>query len=366
MKKINLKTVMILVALLFSGLVMNAQTTKSVNEYHESYHYDLMSGISVFPYGVGTCQLFDGKEFNGGAGILVSRKSFSFLSLRALAEVNGFKNTGKFDRFGKLMAGASFDLGKAFYLLGDFGTAYNPSDRTSKYRLTFEGGLGFNIKLSNSVSLSSEILVDRTQVEKGWKSNGEVRVGLKFNTGITDNDRTNIQIIDNMPKRFEELGNQVKEAELLNREYKKTLDTMNRTLIEANNMIGKLRKEIIKCESERDDCKNQGNGDFLDIFFEYGSSSLTDIELDKLITIAEIMSQHPNDSYVVYGYCSDDGNYNTNIELANNRCNRVIKVLDKLGVDSYRFVEIVPVGKHVTYGDGSGSSNRFVRIKIKN
>ena len=362
MKKINLKTVMILVALLFSGLVMNAQTTKSVNEYHESYHYDLMSGVSVFPYGVGTCQLFDGKEFNGGAGLIVSRKSFSFLSLRALAEVNGFKSTGKFDRFGKLMTGASFDLGKAFYLFGDLGAAYNPSDRTSKYRLSFEGGLGVNIKLSNTVSLSSEVLVDRTQVEKSWKSNGEVRVGLKFNTGVTPNDKSNIQILDNMPKRFEELGNQVKEAELLNREYKKTLDTMNRTLVEANTVIGKLRKEIIKCETEKENCIN--SSDFPDIYFEYGSCQLTDLELDKLLSIADLMSQ-TTDNYILYGYCSNDGKDNTNLKLAQDRCDKVIKVLKKLGINETRFVDAIPVGKNISWGDGSGTINRFVRIVKK-
>jgi outer membrane protein OmpA-like peptidoglycan-associated protein len=363
-RKFNLKTVMVLVALLLVGLQINAQTRRSTNDYHEDYGYDLMSNLSIYPYGIGTCQLFsDGKEFNGGAGILVSRKSFSFLSLRALAEVNGFKNTGKFDRFGKLMAGASLDLGRAFYIFSDFGTAYNPSDRTSKYRLSFEGGLGVNIRLNNTVSLSSEVLIDRTQSEKTWKSNGEVRVGLKFNTGITEGDKTSIQIMDNVPNRLEELGNRAKLAEDLNKEYMKTLDTMNQTLVEANKMIGKLRKEIVKCEAEKEDCIK--SSDFPDIYFKIGSYDLTEFELDKLVSIAEVMSQKPNEQYVIYGYCSNDGKDDTNLILAENRCYKVIDVLKKLGIESYRILEVVPVGKNITWADGTGTINRFVRIVKK-
>jgi outer membrane protein OmpA-like peptidoglycan-associated protein len=228
-----------------------------------------------------------------------------------------------------------------------------------------DGGLGANIRLSNYALIYTEVGVDRVQHNENWTSNGAITVGFMIEPGITQSDRTNIQIADNMPYRFEELGNQVREAETLNREYKKTLDTMNRTLVDANNMISKLRREIIKCEADKKDCEEGEKSNFPDIYFNKGTYQLTEMELDKLLSIAEIMSQNTNDNYVFYGYCSNEGSDDVNLKLAQDRCYKVIEILQKLGVESHKFLDVIPVGKNVTWGDGSGTINRFVRIVKK-
>ena len=361
MRKFNLKTVMILVALLLGGLTMNAQKKVS---YHEDYKYDLVSNLQIGVGGIYSNQIFTDRASNFGLDVRIMKKVGNHFRLREIAQVNGFKYDGVFDRYGKLMTGISLDFIPALYMYGDIGAVYNPSNKT-KFGLAMDGGLGANIRLSNYALIYTEIGVDRVQHNENWTSNGAITVGFMIEPGLTQNDRTNIQMADNMPKRFEELGNQVREAEILNREYKKTLDTMNRTLVDANNMIGKLRKEIIKCEAEKKDCEEGEKGDFPDIYFNKGTYQLTEMELDKLLSIAEIMSQNTNDNYVFYGYCSNDGNDNVNLKLAQDRCYKVIDILQKLGIESYRLLDVIPIGKNITWGDGSGTINRFVRIVKK-
>lgn len=360
MKRKNLKIILLMAAVLFSGLTMNAQKKVS---YHEDYKYDLVSNLQIGVGGIYTNQIFTNREGNFGLDVRIMKRVGKNFRLREIAQVNGFKNTGTFDRYGKLMTGISLDFIPALYMYGDFGAVYNPSNKT-KFGLAMDGGLGANIRLSDYALIYTEVGVDRVQHNENWTSNGAVTVGFMIEPGITQSDKHNIQIADNMPHRFEELGLQVQAAEKINKEYRMTLDTMNRTLIEANNMIGKLRKEIAKCELEKEECGKGLSSDFPDIFFGFGSAALNDIELDKLISIADMMSK-TSDQYVLYGYCSYDGQDNTNLKLAEDRCYKVVLTLEKFGIDSWRFLEVVPVGKQVTYGDGSGSANRFVRIVKK-
>ena len=355
-KKFLLVAIMLLMAV--SGFAQ-----RSVRENHPNYRFDLASGLQFRIGGIYSNQLFTNRASNIGLDVGFMKPIYNWLDLRGLAQVNGFIGTGKFDRYGKIMTGANLNLGRCIYLYGDLGGVYNKNLTSDPIGLALDAGLGVRIPLSNYITFNIEAGTDRVQNRNKWTSTPSVSGVLVVETSMTDNDRNNISIIDNQPKIIDELNLKTKAAEEQVKIYSRTLDTMNRSLEAANSMIGRLRKEIVKCENERDECKEQG--DFLDIFFEYGSSSLTEIELDKLITISEIMSEHPYDNYIVYGYCSDDGADDTNLKLAQDRCERVIRVLDKLGIDSYRFIDIIPVGKHITYGDGSGSSNRFVRIKIK-
>ena len=356
------KLVLVAIALL---IAVSGFSQRSVRENHKDYRFDLASGLQFRVGPVYSNQLFTNKAGNVGLDAGVMKPIFSWLDLRFLGKINGFIATGKFDRYGEVFAGANLNFSRYVYLYGDFGAVYNRSITSDPFGLAFEAGLGFRIPLSDYMSFNIEAGTDRVQNKEKWTSTPSVTGVFVIESAMTDNDRQNIQIIDNQPKVIDELNLRTKAAEEQVRLYTRTLDTMNQSLIAANNMIGKLRKEIVKYEAEIDDCKETERGDFLDIFFGYGSTSLNDIEFDKLITIAEIMSEHPNDNYVFYGYCSDDGKDNTNLKLAQDRCFKVMKVLEKLGVDYDRFLEAIPVGKHVSYGDGSGSSNRFVRIKIK-
>ena len=356
MKKFLLVAVTLLMAVSSFG-------QRSVRENHPNYRFDLASGLQFRIGGIYSNQIFTNRESNFGLDVGFMKPIFGWCDLRFLAQVNGFIKTGTFDRYGKVMAGANLNFGRYIYLYGDLGGVYNRSVSTDPIGLALDAGLGVRIPLSNYMTFNIEAGTDRVQNKNRWTSTPSVSGILVVETPMTDDDRHNIQIIDNQPKVMEELNMRTRAAEDQVRLYSRTLDTMNRSLEAANNMIGRLRKEIVKCEAERDECQEQG--DFLDIFFEFGSTSLTEIEFDKLITIADIMSQHPNDNYVFYGYCSDDGRDDTNLKLAQDRCWKVINVLNKLGVESYRFLEVIPVGKHVSYGDGTGSSNRYVRIKIK-
>lgn len=331
--------------------------------YHENYKYDLASGLQ---WGVGAIysnQLFTNKAQNIGLDVRVMKRVGKQFRLRELAQINGFVSTGVFDRYGKIMTGVSFDF-FPLYIYGDVGAVYNKNLTDDPIGLAMDAGLGAQIPLSDYTSFFLEVGTDRVQNRNKWTSTPSVTGGFVVESRLTDDDRHNIQIIDNQPKVMEELNLRTRAAEDQVRIYSKTLDTMNNSLIAANNMIGRLRKEIAKCETEREECLETQHSDFPDIYFAFGSYSLNEFELDKLISIADMMSES-DDSYVFYGYCSFDGNDETNIELAKKRCYKVMDMLERMGIDSYRFLEVVPVGKAITWGDGSGTSNRFVRIVKK-
>lgn len=346
-------------------LMVAAGTVKaqSYKQWHENYGYDKASNLWWRAGAVYSNQLFTNKADNVGLDVGILKRSGNWITLRELIQINGFKCTGVFDRYGKIMTGAQIDFTQNFYLYGDIGAVYNKGLGDDPFGIALDAGLGAKIYLSEYTALFFEVGTDRVQNRNTWTSTPSATGGILVGSGLTDNDKYNIQILDNQPKMIEELSLQAKAAEEQVRVYSKTLDTMNQTLVAANNMIGKLRKEIIKHEEEEDkNCIKAG--DFPDIYFGFGKSTLNEFEYDKLISIADMMSM-TDDYYAIYGYCSNDGQDDTNYELAQRRIWKVIDVLSKLGVDETRFIEVVPIGKAITYGDGEGTINRFVRIVKK-
>lgn len=334
--------------------------------YHKNYKYDLASGLQWGLGVVGSNQIHNNKMFvdgyyNIGLDVRLMKQVGSAFKLREIAQINGFIMNGKFDRYGKLMTGAQWDFTNYTYLFGDVGAVYNKSVSNDPFGLAFDAGLGLTLPLGKYTAFYLEAGTDAVQNKDKWQSTPSVVAGVVVESGLTENDRHNIQVIDNQPKIMEELNLRTKAAEEQVRIYSRTLDTMNNSLVAANNMIGRLRKEIVKCEAEKEECLELRHSDFPDIYFGFGSSALNEFEFDKLISIADMMSGS-SDDYIFYGYCSNDGNEDTNIELARKRCLKVMDVLEKLGINSCRFIEIVPIGKAITYGDGTGTSNRFVRI----
>lgn len=358
-KKILLRLAIIMLAMLC--FVGEAQSQKRM-AYRTDYKYDLVSNLQWGIGGIYSNQIFTNQESNIGLDLRVMKRVGENFRFREIAQINGFKCTGTFDRFGKLMTGVSLDFLPWLYAYGDVGAVYNRSNLI-KFGLAMDAGLGANIRLSNYSFMYFEVGVDRVQNNQYWASNGQAIAGVVIESGITDYDKKNIQIIENQPKVLEglQIDNRNKAQQI--KEYTKTLDTMNRTLLAANQMIGKLRREILKCEAEKEEL--QPKSDFPDIYFEYGSSSINDMMWENILIIADIMITNPNDSYILYGYCSNDGQDNINLKLAQDRCYKVMDILERLGVESYRFLKVVPVGKSITWGDGSGTANRFVRIVKK-
>ena len=331
--------------------------------YHKNYKEDLASRLKWGIGLVGSSQLHNNKLFvdgynNLGLELRVEKQVGTGFYLREIARINGFIRNGMFDRYGLVLTGGQWNFSNYFYLYGDVGAVYNKSISDDPFGLAFDAGLGMTLPLGKYTYLYFEAGTDRVQNRNKWQSTPAVIGGIIVESGMTDDDLHNLQVIDYQPKAMEELNLRTKAAEEQVKIYSRTLDTMNNSLVAANNMIGRLRKEIIKCEAEKEE--NCIESDFPDIYFGFGSAALNDIELDKLISIADMMSANPNDNYKLYGYCSNDGDEEVNIELARKRCNKVIDVLEKLGIDSDRFLGVVPIGKAIVYGNGT--SNRFVRI----
>lgn len=353
MKRILLLAIMLLMA---SG--MYAQRTV----WHENYKRDFASGLRFKFTGIYSNQLFTNKASNIGVGFGIEKRIGNWISIRESVQINGLKNTGIFDRYLKVMTGINIDFTQWLYLYGDVGAVYNRHIKDDPFGLAFDAGLGAKIPLSNYTCLVFEVGTDRVQNRNKWTSTPSVSGGVIIETPLTENDRININVLENQPKIIEELSAGKKAAEDKVKVYTKTLDTMNQTLVAANEMIGKLRKEILKCEAENNGSSGPGciESNFPDINFRNGSSSLTDLELDKLISIADIISRNKDD-YTIYGFCSTNGSDEVNMKLAEERANKVFNLLVRLGIEDWR-LNIIPVGKAVTYGDGSGTINQFVRI----
>ena len=324
-------------ALLLVAATAQGQTTK----YDNSYKYSLLSNIEVGVGGIYSYEITNQAHHeNAGAQLLVTKRIGDYWRLRGVAEVNGFI-PNKFDRFGKGMLGVIFDL-LPFYLYADYGANYNPSSK-SKFGLAMDGGIGLQFKLG-AASLYVEGGVDRTNNWTKWQSNAEVKAGVLVNTGLTEADRVRKSSDDNMRREYGDLKS---ENIALRNEVEKAANTvsqMEATLNKATALCDQLEAKLNACKAEKEEAvKNCQNGVFEPIYFDYASSVLSNIELEKVIRIADAMKE-TNDLYELQGWCSNNGDDDRNQRLSAERVKCVYWMLVAYGVDEGRLIQS-PNGK---------------------
>ena len=343
--------------LTIAALLLVVATAQGQSNYDNSYKYGLLSNIEVGVGGIYSYEITNAQHHkNAGAQLLVTKRIGDYWRIRGVAEVNGFI-PNKFDRFGKGMLGISFDL-LPFYIFCDYGANLNPSSK-SKFGLAMDAGAGLQFRLG-AASLYVEGGVDRTNNGNKWQSNAEVKAGVLVNAGITEQDRVRKSIDDNMRSEYGELK---KENQLLKTEVEKasaTVTQMEATLDRATALCAQLEAKLNTCNEDKKEIEKTCDTKFMPIFFDYASYTISDIEEEKIALIAQEMLQ-TSDSYVIEGYCSNNGDDSRNQLLSERRANAVYWSLIGFGIDSSR---LTTEGHGKTTKYDSGLDQRVV-IKIK-
>lgn len=332
-----MRKILTIAALLLVVATAQGQTTK----YDNSFKYGLLSNIEVGVGGIYSYEITNAQHHkNAGAQLLLTKRIGDYWRLRGTAEVNGFI-PNKFDRFGKGMLGISFDL-LPFYIYADYGANLNPSSK-SKFGLAMDGGIGLQFRLG-AASLYVEGGVDRTNNGTKWQSNAEVAAGVLVSPGITETDRVRKSIDDNIHKTYGDLKT---ENAALKSEVDKAANTvsqMEATLNKATTLCDQLEAKLKACNTEKEEAvKNCQIGVFEPIYFDYASASLTSIEVEKVIRIAESMKE-TNDMYELQGWCSNNGDDDRNQRLSVERVKQVYWMLVSYGVEEGRLIQS-PNGK---------------------
>ena len=349
-----MRKILTIAALLLAMATAQGQTTK----YDNGYKYSLLSNLEVGVGGIYSYEITNAQHHkNAGAQLLVTKRIGDYWRLRGVAEVNGFI-ANKFDRFGKGMVGVSFDL-LPFYVFADYGAVCNPSSK-SKFGLAMDGGIGLQFRLGTA-SLYVEGGVDRTNNGTKWQSNAEVKAGVLVSTGITEQDRINKSITDNMRSEYGELKG---ENNLLKSELQKCQDataSIQESAAQMAAMVETLQAQLNESKTEIKTVKeNCGKAEFYPIVFDFASYEITEAMDDYIADYAEMM-QSNNYDYRILGYCSANGTDWKNQILSEKRANAVYYRLIAYGVDESR---LFPEGKGMSDYD-KASEQKVIIVRIE-
>lgn len=331
-------------------------TAQKPYKYDNGHKYSLWSNLEIGVSGIYSYSLKPEHYKNFGVDLRMTKRIGDYWRIRAVAEVNGFLNNG-FDRYGKGMVGASFDL-LPFYLFADYGAAFNPSSE-SRFGLAMDGGIGLQFKVGGG-SFYTEATIDRVNSGNEWQSNASVRVGYLASLGITERDRQNIDIDNNMRSTY---GDLKQENQLLKSEAKKRDEDNARLqdLLERSTTALELAtSRLNSCQDEvQQVTENCATGELMPIFFDYASAEITPIEEAKIERIATYINA-TDGNFKVEGYSSPDGNSYNNQKLSGDRAYAVYQMLIAYGVNKDRLIPMAN-GETSQYGDGS-SLNRMVVV----
>lgn len=355
--------------ILFTLALAMATTGFSQTEpYNKDYNYSFFSNWTIGASGIAskTTDFQDWKVGDGisfGAELRATKRVGTLWNLRYIAEVPGlYTKTSEYgtqyDRYGKAMAGISFNFLPNLYLFADAGASVNPSEKRrygSMLGLAGQAGLGLNTS-GNVGKLYVELGADRTQnVPRSWNSNLFAKVGYAFNLGITEKDRQNLSVLRHQPETINELRSENEHIrEQLEFSYK-TNNELAQTLNKATSICERLDAELKECQESK---PTAGAEALFNIYFDRGSSEISDIEEEKIQILANrIIEQGGN--YTVDGYCSTEGSDELNQTLSYKRACEVMEALVNAGVPSHT---LTATGHGKTSDFGSAPLNRCVRV----
>lgn len=344
-------------------------TTVNAQTYQNDYKYNFFSNWTVSAAGVysktfdfGNFTLGEGSSI--GADLMLTKRVSDNWRLRYIAEVPGFISTKEepdyFDRYGKVLAGASLNIVPALYLFADAGTSYNPSNTGHLLGVACDAGIGVNINTGDRSRFFVELGADRCQNVKetesnSWNSNLIGKIGFAVDLGITEKDRQNLQIRQHQKEQLTKLQddnnrlvNDLKNCSETNRDLAKALGNSSAT-------VKQLTDELNDCRTNKPvTCAEQ----LFNIYFDLGSYAIDDTESEKIQIIAKWLVEQGG-TYTVHGYCSSEGSDELNNTLSENRAGAVLDELAKEGVPTE---SMTSVGHGKTSEFGSAPLNRCVRI----
>lgn len=344
--------------LLAAALTMSAAATAQ-SAYDNTHKYGLLSNLEIGASAQYTRDFASGRG-NIGADLRLTKRIGTHWRLRAIADVPGFVANGT-DRYGTAMMGLSADF-LPFYLFADYGLSYNPSS-AQRVNPAAEAGIGLHFDIGRNLRMFTEIGADLTADGRNrWKSNGFVKLGYAYSTGITEADRSSIEEKENARAALNELAadNRTMRAEVArlteaNSQLQSTLDRATAAIESSNQMLQ-------NCKAAAEE-KPATACDFT-VYFGYASSEITDTDLARLRRFAADIADG-NGYYRIDGYSSPDGNPYRNEQLSQERAEAVYWYLLSQGVDESR---LAPIGNGPSHEyDGEAALNRIVKItKIAN
>lgn len=340
--------------ILLAAFALMATAASAQSAYDKQHHYDAASNIEVGA-SVHYTRNMKGGLGNLGADLRATKRIGSHARLRALANVPGFLSNG-FDRYGTALVGLSADF-LPFYVFLDGGISINPSSPQT-INPAADAGVGLHFDIGRNLRMFTEIGADVTSNGLNqYRSNGFVKLGYTYSTGITEADRQELSIKHNSQQLLTELSdeNKTMRAEVdrlreANTQLQSTLDRATAAIESSNQMLQDYKAAAADAPSVA--C------DFM-VYFPYASAELDEIELERLWDKAQEMKATGAD-YRIEGYSSPDGDLYRNEMLARDRAYYVYRTLVGYGIDEER---LSPSGEGIgeLYAGGS-SLNRCVKI----
>lgn len=338
--------------LLAAALTMGAAATAQ-SAYDQTHHYDLVSKCDIGITAQYTRKLPQGPG-NVGALLHLYKQIGTHSRFRAIGGIDGFLNNG-FDRKGFAMVGLSADF-LPFYVFLDGGISINPSSPQT-VNPAAEVGIGLHFDIGRNLRMFTEIGADLTSngLNK-YATNGFVRFGYAYHTGITERDRKEIdetqrnkQMVGELTGENRTLRSEVARQEEANRQLQSTLDRAT-AAIEASQLMLKECKESAPATAANDG---------LTVYFRAGSSEINATDAARLASFAASIADG-SAYYRIDGYSSAEGNPVANDRLSQERADAVYSFLLDNGVPPYRLAAI-GMGVGNTY-DGQAALNRIATI----
>lgn len=384
---------MALLAVMLFGATMQANAQEP---YNPDYKYSFFSNWSIGLAGdVTKTTDFDnwtiGEGLDFGAQLRATKRIGKRWNYRLMADVpatvNFFKTTtddrsGAFDQYAKLTSGVSLNVLNNLYLFADAGVALDPDAGTTfKDKIDVlktgkgitpvgQAGLGVNIDFgkNNYNQIFLEVGADirnhynpalEQEIPFEWKSNLFGYVGYTRCLGVTAKDKHNLAELERCPEevaRLNEENNQLKDETI-------RCGVTNSELAQALNKATSLNERL---EKELEECRNAKHEEpkemLFQIYFDYGSYALTELENEKIEILARQMKENGG-QYTIDGYCSMPGSDEFNQKLSEKRANAVKEKLVKLGVGD-QITDVTGHGRTDKFGDGN-PLNQMVSITRK-
>lgn len=379
---------------LIATMLFGAATQANAQEpYNPDYKYSFFSNWSIGVAGdvtkttdFGNFSVGDGIDF--GAQLRATKRIGKRWNYRLMADVPattaffGKDSRETFDRYIKLTSGVSLNFLKWMYLFADAGVSLDPDAGTTfKEKVDVlktgkgitpvgQAGLGFNIDLGKNkynrifIELGADIRNHynpalEQDIPYEWKSNLFGYVGYTRCLGVTKNDKRNLAELDKCPSDVERLTN---ENELLKNETIRcgvTNSELAQALNKSTALNERLANELEECRSQKPEEQKEM---LFQIYFDYGSCALTELETEKIEILARQMKENGG-KYTIDGYCSMPGSDKFNQELSEKRANAVKDRLVELGVGD-QITDVTGHGRTDKFGDGN-PLNQMVSITRK-
>ena len=336
------KFISLMAVMLLTALCMNAQNFNGDYKYKNILSNGSIGGSVSYNRAV-----FSDNSQNVGFDLRFTKRIHDNFRIRAIADVNGLGANG-FDRYGKAMLGASLDF-MPFYVFFDYGANYNPSYTQSKFGAAADAGIGLGWNYFHF-----EAGADMANNGTLWQSNAFAKVGFDIPLGAVGKDPVNMSIDKHIHETYGEMREENKTLRENVNELQKQKDEFTHTIEHYQAFLTEMEKKLNKCTEENTKLVTNCSNSQMEVYFDYASSFLNDIEENKVARFAQQISVDDH-NYIIEGYCSKNGDPYKNEILSSERAEYVYNTLRYYGV---------PQNKLTWVGHGMSDKDDYLEQKV--